>query len=114
MSGCRSGDPCLSGRAVDSFLRILYLNERQSNHEGAPLILRRSCSHLFASLITLFAVLTFTSCSSNNKTASSAPSPTTSSPAAASATPGGGASSAGSSGEIDACKLVTKAEAEAA
>jgi len=72
------------------------------------LILRRSCSYLSISLIT-FALLTLTSCSSNNKPASSAASPAASSSAA----PAGSYSSSSSSGDIDACKLVTKAEAEA-
>lgn len=67
------------------------------------MILRRSRFYLIASL----ALLTITSCSSNNKPSSSAASPATSSSASTSS------STASSSGEIDACKLVTKAEAEA-
>jgi hypothetical protein len=70
-------------------------------------ILRRSCSSLIASLTTLLALLAFASCSSNNKPANSAASPARSSSAAPTS------SSSSSSGEIDACKLVTKAEAEA-
>jgi Protein of unknown function (DUF3558) len=63
------------------------------------LILSRPCSHLIA----LFALLIFTSCSKNNATASSSASNTS----ATLASP-----TASNSNELDACKLVTKAEAE--
>lgn len=72
------------------------------------MILRRSCSYPTISLIATLALLSLTACSSNNKPASSAASPATSSSAGPAAS-----SSSSSSGEIDACKLVTKAEAEA-
>jgi hypothetical protein len=72
------------------------------------LILRRSCFHLITIQI-LLALFTFTGCSSNNKPAVGATVSGGSSPA----TPAGSSSSSSSSGEIDACKLVTKAEAEA-
>ena len=70
------------------------------------MILRRRSSYLIASLITLFTVLTFTSCNSSKNTASGA------APASGSsgATP---AKSSSSSPDDLACKLVTKAEAEA-
>jgi hypothetical protein len=61
------------------------------------------------SLITLFALSTFTSCSQNNLAANSATS-TVASPAAGSSLTGSGANSPN---EIDACKLVSKEEAEA-
>jgi len=67
------------------------------------MILRRRSSYLIASLFLLVAVFNFTSCSSSNKAANGS--------AATSSTPSG--ATASSSGGIDACKLVTKAEAEA-
>ena len=61
------------------------------------MILRRSCSYLIASLITLFVAFLLSSCHDTKVTVG----PMTVN------------SSSSSSGEIDACKLVTKAEAEA-
>jgi hypothetical protein len=68
-------------------------------NERRKLILSRPCSHLIA----LFAVLIFTSCGKNNATAS----PSASNKSAAVASP-----TASKSNDLDACKLVTKAEAE--
>jgi hypothetical protein len=70
-----------------------------------PLIEKRRSSCLIATLITLSAVLTFTSCSSSSKTEGSAGS---------SATPAGASAGKSTSNPDDlACKLVTQAEAEA-
>jgi hypothetical protein len=85
---------------------MLYFGKRSFQSKGAPLILRRNCSYLIASLTTLIALLTFTACNSNNKPTSAA------SPATSGSAPARSSSSSSSSGEIDACKLVTKAEAE--
>ena len=71
------------------------------------MILRKSCSSLIAGLTTLLALSVFISCSSNKKPTGSAASAEGSSSAAPAS------SSSSSSGEIDACKLVTKAKAEA-
>jgi len=73
--------------------------------------MRRSCSQFIAAQIILIALFTFTSCSSNKGESAGAPT-------SASAAPSGSAgaaqtkSSASSSDDL-ACKLVTKAEAEA-
>ncbi|HET6936430.1 MAG TPA: DUF3558 family protein [Candidatus Angelobacter sp.] len=69
--------------------------------------LRRSCSHLFTSCIALLAVLTVASCSKDNQTPGATGTGVTVGPSAAKP-------ASSSSKEIDACTLVTKAEAEAA
>jgi hypothetical protein len=71
--------------------------------------MRRSCSQLIVGQMVLVAVFTFTSCSSNK-------SETAGAPAIANASPGGSTNAAksnASSSDDLACKLVTKAEAEA-
>jgi Protein of unknown function (DUF3558) len=70
------------------------------------LILRKSGSRLTVVQIALSALLVFTSCSSTSKTANGPASPG----AGAGATPSG--SGASGSKDADACRLVTKAEAE--
>jgi hypothetical protein len=70
------------------------------------LIRRRNISHLIAGLILLLALLTFTACSQTNKSTGDA------SAANAGASPATSTPASGASAELDACKLVTKAEAE--
>ena len=70
------------------------------------MIRRRNISHLITGQIVLLALLNFTACSQNNKTASDAGATGGSANAAPTA------SAPSSTNELDACKLVTKAEAE--
>ena len=68
------------------------------------MIRRRNISHLIASQVALLALLTFTACNSNPASDAGTAS-ANASPAASNAAPS-------ASKELDACKLVTKAEAE--
>ena len=72
--------------------------------KGGTLIRRRNISHLIAGQIALLALLTFTAC--NSKPASDAGT------ASANASPAASNAAPSASKELDACKLVTKAEAE--
>ena len=69
------------------------------------MIRRRNISHLIAGFL-LLALLTFTACSQNSKSTSDAGA------ANAGASPATSTPASGASAELDACKLVTKAEAE--
>ena len=71
-----------------------------------PSPMRKPCSLLIVGFVALLSTLIFTSCSQSSQTLSGPVAIKPSSSAAAPAT-------ANSSNEIDACKLVTKAEAEA-
>jgi hypothetical protein len=76
--------------------------------------MRRSCSCLISSLVTLLAFSSLTCCSQNNMPASGTSSTMASAPERSSLPGTATSASANKSSEIDACKLVTKAEAEAA
>lgn len=70
----------------------------------------RSCSQLIRSVVLLAAILALTSCSSNKGNGSPAPGSANATPSGSTAT---GVKSSASSSDDLACKLVTKAEAEA-
>lgn len=90
---------------IDCNRHNAVFNKWQFKKERGTLILRRNFSQMITGLAALFALLSFTACS-ESKPASGASAST----ASASTAPSSAATS--SSNELDACKLVTKDEAE--
>jgi uncharacterized protein DUF3558 len=84
---------------------MLYPTTLSSEEKGDSLIRHRNISYLIAGQIVL-ALLTFTACSQSSKPTSDAGT------ASASARPATSNAASGAAKELDACKLVTKAEAE--